>query len=201
MPLCIIYFPPPPIRFQMKCSPVAAAAAPKTVASAVPPSTKPANPEERGKLAVQQEELKQIRAKLAAEERELNDWHQRLEATRLSLREEQQRMNEEWVILAEEQEDLEEDRAKLVAEQEALKEERAMLAAEQQEMNDLHQRLEAVAVAADDLVELDVRGQNFSTRKSNLMENKKTFFYGMLSSGRYKPNARGKYFIDRYFRI
>ncbi len=86
----------------------------------------------------------------------------------------------------------------LLEEEKRINEERAMLAAEKQEFDNLHRRMEEAAAAADDFVELSVRGQIFATRKSNFMENKNTFFYGMLSSERFKPNVRGQYFLDRY---
>ena len=52
-----------------------------------------------------------------------------------------------------------------------------MLDAEQQNFNDLRERVEEAAAAADDRVELNVRGQKFATRKSNIMKNENTFFY------------------------
>ncbi len=113
--------------------------------------------------------------------------------------EKEKAVEEKWKVVEAQAEENHVKKKALLEEQQKLKEERVIFAAEQQSFDDLRRRVDEAAVAADDLVELCVRGQNFSTRKSNLMVNKKTFFYGMLSSGRFKPNARGKYFIDRYF--
>jgi len=46
-------------------------------------------------------------------------------------------------------------------------------------------------------VTLDVGGQKFATTKTTLLKQKGSFFDAMLSSGKWKPDDDGSYFIDR----
>eukprot|EP01118_Nematostelium_gracile_P013289 TRINITY_DN4998_c0_g1_i2.p1 TRINITY_DN4998_c0_g1~~TRINITY_DN4998_c0_g1_i2.p1 ORF type:complete len:334 (-),score=79.11 TRINITY_DN4998_c0_g1_i2:32-883(-) len=46
-------------------------------------------------------------------------------------------------------------------------------------------------------INLNVGGQRFSTSRDTLVSIEGTYFYAMLSSDRWQPNAQGEYFIDR----
>jgi hypothetical protein len=58
--------------------------------------------------------------------------------------------------------------------------------------------LETLAAEVGDMIRFEVRGRSFSTTKAKLLRHKDTFFYGMLNSGLFHPNAEGCYVIDRY---
>jgi len=46
-------------------------------------------------------------------------------------------------------------------------------------------------------IKLNIGGTKFTTTKSTLLSIKDTYFYAMLSSGRWTPDEDGEYFIDR----
>jgi hypothetical protein len=46
-------------------------------------------------------------------------------------------------------------------------------------------------------IKLDVGGQHFATSKDTLLKFEGSFFCAMLSSGQWKPDEDGTYFIDR----
>jgi len=46
-------------------------------------------------------------------------------------------------------------------------------------------------------ITLDIGGQKFATSKTTLLSHKGSFFDAMLTSGKWKPDTKGRYFIDR----
>ncbi|KAF0983699.1 hypothetical protein FDP41_007614 [Naegleria fowleri] len=57
--------------------------------------------------------------------------------------------------------------------------------------------MEENAKKARDVIKLDVGGKIFKTSKETLLSRKDTFFYAMISSGKWLPDEEGCYFIDR----
>eukprot|EP00026_Physarum_polycephalum_P012190 Phypoly_transcript_12469.p1 GENE.Phypoly_transcript_12469~~Phypoly_transcript_12469.p1 ORF type:complete len:326 (+),score=33.49 Phypoly_transcript_12469:114-1091(+) len=61
----------------------------------------------------------------------------------------------------------------------------------------LEASMEQHASMAADQITLNVGGQKFTTSKTTLLSHKGSFFDAMLSSGKWKPDSKGRYFIDR----
>jgi len=71
------------------------------------------------------------------------------------------------------------------------------LEAKEQSWKAVLSKLEEESAKAKSKITLDVGGTKFATSKSTLTKFKDSYFYAMLSSGRFKPDDDGAYFIDR----
>ncbi len=64
--------------------------------------------------------------------------------------------------------------------------------------------MEQNALSAKAKISLNVGGKHFATSRTTLLSYKNSYFYTMLSSGKWQPDEDGEYFIDRnpkYFEI
>jgi len=62
---------------------------------------------------------------------------------------------------------------------------------------ELEEKIKHCAAQAKTKIKLDVGGKIFSTSKSTLLAFEGSYFHAMLSSGHWKPDEDGVYFIDR----
>lgn len=62
---------------------------------------------------------------------------------------------------------------------------------------ELQDKIDKEIAKAKGKIKLDVGGQLFTCSKGNLLKYENTYFYGMLSSGKWQPDEDGTYFIDR----
>jgi len=72
-----------------------------------------------------------------------------------------------------------------------------LLAEKEERWVEMEKRMHAHAEVASNKILLDIGGQRFATAKTTLLAYKGTFFEAMLSSGQWKPDSDGAYFIDR----
>jgi len=77
--------------------------------------------------------------------------------------------------------------------------EKRMLELENKEriMLELEKRIEENAAKAKQKIKLDIGGKTFTTSKTTLLAIPNTYFYSMISSGKWSPDEDGVYFIDR----
>ncbi|EFC36754.1 K+ channel tetramerization domain-containing protein [Naegleria gruberi] len=67
----------------------------------------------------------------------------------------------------------------------------------EQEWSEKEKLMEENANKAKSTIKLDVGGKIFKTSRETLLSKKDTFFYAMISSGKWLPDEDGSYFIDR----
>eukprot|EP01006_Ploeotia_vitrea_P004032 TRINITY_DN113709_c0_g1_i1.p1 TRINITY_DN113709_c0_g1~~TRINITY_DN113709_c0_g1_i1.p1 ORF type:complete len:328 (-),score=21.51 TRINITY_DN113709_c0_g1_i1:110-1093(-) len=61
----------------------------------------------------------------------------------------------------------------------------------------LEQKLDECASMSEKPVVLNIGGDVFKTTEATLLQEKESFFWAMLHSGRFLPDSQGHYFIDR----
>eukprot|EP01118_Nematostelium_gracile_P012762 TRINITY_DN4711_c0_g1_i2.p1 TRINITY_DN4711_c0_g1~~TRINITY_DN4711_c0_g1_i2.p1 ORF type:complete len:394 (-),score=104.23 TRINITY_DN4711_c0_g1_i2:181-1362(-) len=67
----------------------------------------------------------------------------------------------------------------------------------EEERKRLYEKVNRSFEKIESQINLNIGGQRVSTSKETLTSMKGTYFYAMLSSDKWQPNAQGEYFIDR----
>lgn len=70
------------------------------------------------------------------------------------------------------------------------------LDAKERRIREMEEEMKKHAEKAATVVRLSIRGKTFATYRENLLRFEKSYFHGMLSSGHFKPQEDGTYFID-----
>jgi hypothetical protein len=101
-------------------------------------------------------------------------------------------------FLLERERDLDDREQKMKEREESLENEKKEIEGSREELETCHRKIDEALGQHKNIVDLNVGGRGFTTIKENLMRIPGSYFYGMLSSDRYKPDEKtGAYFIDR----